>query len=166
MSSLVIRSAELFWAKLDAPVNPFNAAQPHWELQIRTREKSEAKKWKDQGMTVTLKEDKDDNGSYYQVNLKRKAFTRDGTARDPVKVVDGQLMPIEAGILGNGSVGNVQIDTYAYTMNGNEGIGFSLKAVQVTKLVEYKGGNGLSFEIEGETEVVVPTDTNTDDSDW
>jgi len=75
-------------------------------------------------------------------------------------------MPIDAEILGNGSVGNVQIDTYKYTMNGKDGIGFSLKAVQVTKLVEYKNGNSLSFEIEGETEVVVPTDTNTDDSDW
>jgi len=163
-NSIVIRSAELFWAKLDQPVNPFNAPQPHWELQIRTRNKAEAKKWKDYGMTCSLKED--DNGSYYQVNLKRKAFTRDGVARDPVKVVDGQLMPIDGGILGNGSVGNVQIETYKYTMNGNDGIGFSLKAVQVSKLVEYKGGNGLDFEVEGETEVVVPTDTNTDDSDW
>lgn len=163
-NSIVIRSADLFWAKLDAPVNPFNAPQPHWELQIRTSDKSEAKKWKDYGMTVTMKED--DNGSFYQVNLKRKAFTRNGDPRDPVKVVDGQLMPIDAEILGNGSVGNVQIDTYKYTMNGKDGIGFSLKAVQVTKLVEYKNGNSLSFEIEGETEVVVPTDTNTDDSDW
>lgn len=164
MSSIVIRNAELFWAKLDQPVNPFNAPQPHWELQIRTRDKAEAKKWKDAGMNASLKED--DNGTFYQVNLKRKAFTKDGTPRDPVKVVDGQLMPVDGATLGNGSVGNVQLDTYKYTMNGKDGIGFSIKAVQVTKLVEYKGGNGLDFELEGETEIVVPTDINTDDADW
>jgi len=164
MSSIVIRNAELFWAKLDQPVNPFNAPQPHWEIQIRTRDKDEAKKWKAQGMNVNLKED--DSGTFNQVNLKRKAFTKNGDPREPVKVVDGQLMPIDGGVVGNGSVGNVQIDTYKYTMNGKDGIGFSIKAVQVTKLVEYKGGNGLDFEVEGETEVVVPADTNTDDADW
>jgi hypothetical protein len=165
MSSIVIRNAELFWAKLDQPVNPFNAPQPHWELQIRTRDKAEAKVWKETNkMNATLKEDSE--GTYYQVNLKRKAFTRDGDPRDPVKVVDAQLMPIDGGILGNGSVGNVQIETYPYKMNGKEGIGFSIKAVQVLKLVEYKGGNSLAFDIEGETEIVVPTDTSNDDTDW
>ncbi len=165
MSSIVIRNAELFWAKLDQPVNPFNAPQPHWELQIRTRDKAEAKVWRDtHGMNATLKEDNE--GSFYQVNLKRKAFSRDGDPRDPVKVVDAQLMPLDGAILGNGSIGNVQVDTYTYKMNGQEGTGFSLKAVQVTRLVEYKGGNGLAFEAEGETEIVVPVDTATDDSEW
>jgi translation elongation factor EF-1beta len=165
MSSIVIRNAELFWAKLDQPVNPFNAPQPHWELQIRTRDKAEAKVWRDtHKLRATLKEDGE--GSFYQVNLKRKAFTKDGIERDPVKVVDAQLMPVDGGTLGNGSIGNVQIDTYTYKMNGQEDIGFSLKAVQVMKLVEYKGGNGLAFEAEGETEVVIPADTNTDDSEW
>ena len=165
MSSFVIRDAELFWAKLDQPVNPFNAPQPHWELQIRTRDKAEAKVWKDtHKLRATLKED--ENGTFYQVNLKRKAFTRDGEPRKPVSVVDGQLMPLEPSILGNGSRGNVQIETYTYKMNGQEGIGFSLKAVQVMKLVEFTGGNGLAFEAEGATEVVVPTDTNTDDAEW
>ena len=164
MSSIVIRDAEFFWAKLDQPVNPFNAEYPHWELQIRTRDKESAQQWKGHGMHVTLKED--DDGTFYQVNLKRKAFTRQGDPRDPVKVVDAQLMPVEAGALGNGSRGHVQIDTYSYNMNGKEGTGFSLRAVQVTKLVEYKGGNGMQFEVEGETEIVVPTDTNSDDSEW
>jgi len=164
MSSIVIRNAELFWAKLDQPVNPFNAPQPHWELQIRTRDKAEAKVWRDtHKLNANLKEDNE--GSFYQVNLKRKAFTRDGEPRDPVKVVDAQLMPLDGGIVGNGSVGNVQLDTYGYTMNGKDGIGFSIKALQVTKLVEYKG-NSLAFEAEGETEIVVPTDTNSDDSEW
>jgi len=163
MSSIVIRNAELFWAKLDKPVNPFNAEYPHWELQIRTRDKEEAQSWKEHDMKVTLKED--DSGTFYQVNLKRKAFTRAGDARDPVKVVDGQLMPLDGGVLGNGSIGNVQIDTYKFNMNGKEGTGFSLRAVQVLKLVEYKG-NSSPFEVEGETEIVVPTDISEDDSEW
>jgi hypothetical protein len=161
--SIVIRGAELYWAKLDAPVNPFNNPQPHWELQIRTRNKAESSVWENtHKLNVTLKND--EFGDFWQVNLKSKAFTRDGKPRKPVEVVDGNLMPIDKSILGNGSIGNVQIDTYTYT-KPNKGIGFSLKAVQVTKLVEYKS-NGIAFEDEGETEIVVPTDTNEDDSDW
>jgi len=164
--AIVIRSANLFWAKLDAnaPVNPFNAAFPHWEVQIRTSSKDEAKTWKDHGMNVTPKDD--DAGIFYQVNLKSKAFTNAGKPRKPVTVVDGELMPLDPTIIGNGSVGNVQLDSYEYTMNGNKGIGFSIKAIQVTKLIEFKSTGGLDFENEGVTEIVVPSDTNEDDSDW
>ena len=164
--SIVIRNAELFWAKLDpdAPVNPFNAAYPHWEIQIRTRNKSEAKDWKDQELKVTPKEDTD--GILYQVNLKAKAFMRDGTPRKPPKIVDGQLMPLDGTTIGNGSIGNVQLDTYEYTLNGKTGTGFSIKGIQVTKLVEYKGGSGLEFEDEGATEISIPVDTNPEDEQW
>ena len=164
--SIVIRNAELFWAKLDpaSPVNPFNAPQPHWEVQIRTRSKDEAKTWKENELNVTPKED--DDGLYYQVNLKAKAAMRDGTPRKPPAIVDGQLMPLDGTIIGNGSIGNVQIDQYEYTMNGKTGTGSSIKGIQVTRLVEYKSKAGLSFEDEGATQVVVPVDTDSDDDQW
>lgn len=166
--SILIREAELFWAKLGAPVNPFNAEFPHWELQIRTRDKGEKKKWEDYGLNVVPVED--DDGIFYRVNLKRKAKTKNRATgevedRTPVSVVDGNLMPLDATIVGNGSVGNVQIDDYTYMQNGAEKQGFSLRAIQVLKLVEYKGAQS-PFEIEGDTEVVVPTDTNEEDTDW
>jgi hypothetical protein len=164
--SIIIRNADLFWAKLDpkAPVNPFNAPTPHWEIQIRTRSKDEAKTWKDHKLNVTPKEDEE--GIFYQVNLKAKAKLRNGDDRRPPQVVDGQLMPLDGTTIGNGSIGNVQLDSYEYTMSGNTGIGFSIKAIQVTKLVEYKSNKGLGFDDEGVTEIVVPVDTDTDDDQW
>ena len=163
-STIVIRDAELFWAKLDSPVNPFNAEYPHWEIQIRTRDKDQSKEWKNHGLHVTLKED--DDGTFYQVNLKRKAFTKDGKERPPVQVVDMQLMPVDRSIVGNGSVGNVQLDTYEYTMNGKTGTGFSIKAIQIKRLVEYKANSGLAFDTDGQTEIVVPDAVEEDSADW
>jgi hypothetical protein len=115
-------------------------------------------------LNVTPKEDEE--GIFYQVNLKAKAKLRNGDDRRPPQVVDGQLMPLDGTTIGNGSIGNVQLDSYEYTMNGNTGIGFSIKAIQVTKLVEYKSNKGLGFDDEGVTEIVVPVDTDTDDDQW
>jgi len=163
-STIVIRNTELFWAKLDTPVDPFDNG-PRWEIQIRTRDKEVRSEWEGHGFKVTLKED--DNGSYYQVNLNRKAFTKKGDQRDPIKCVDAQLMPLEGATIGNGSIGNVQIETYDWEFKGKTGTGFSVKAIQVTKLVEFKrSGGGIEFEIEGETEIVVPTDSSDDDNEW
>ena len=163
--SQVIRDAALFWAKLDpeAPVNPFNEAYPHWEVQIRTTSKSVADEWKAKDLTV--KKQDDDNGSFYRVNLKAKAFNRDGKARKPVVVVDGEMMPLDGKIIGNGSIGNVQVDQYEYTMNGKTDIGTAIRAIQVTELVEYKAG-GLAFENEGATKVVAPTSLEGMDDDF
>lgn len=161
--SFVLRDCELYWAKLVKPVNPFNAEIPHWEIQIRTRDKAKADEWKAHGLHVVMQED--DNGSFYRVNLKKKAKSRKGEDRPPVRVLDGQLEEIDPGILGNGSVGHVQIDDYEFEMNGKKQKGFSPRGIQVLKLVEYRGAQS-PFEIEGETQVVVPTDTDEDDTDW
>ncbi len=46
-------------------------------------------------------------------------------------------------LIGNGSLVNVAFDTYDYNVGGNKGVGSSLKAVQVTKLVEYSPSENL-----------------------
>ena len=59
-------------------------------------------------------------------------------------VVDSKKTPISSDILiGNGSQVNVAFDTYDYNVGGNQGVGSSLKAVQVTKLVEYSPSENL-----------------------
>ena len=153
--TVVVKGAELWWAKLNAdkPVSPFGT--PIWELQLRTRDKAEMKKWKDEGLNV--KTEDDDEGIYYRAQVKRKAiFEKTGEKMQPVVVVDAKLMPLEADTLGNGSVGNVQLRTRPYEVGGRKGISVELKAVQVTKLVERSGGggNGLAFEaLDVDTEV-------------
>lgn len=150
----VLKNVELHWPKLDPknPVSPFG--QPIWELQIRTRDKSIGKGWKDIGCNVKTADD--DEGIYYFVNLKRKAiYEKTGQPAQPVTVVDGNVMPLDPTSIGNGSVGNVQLFTKPYEFGGKSGIKIELKAVQVTKLVEFKAtGGGLGFEAVGDTEVV------------
>jgi hypothetical protein len=164
-TTFILRKVELFWAKLDKPVNPFNETKSRWEIQIRTRDKSVASEWRDEfGMSPKLKED--DNGTFYQMNLKKFATTNKGEERDPVNVVDSTLKPINSNSLGNGSVGNVMMSSYTYDQAGQAKVGFSLNAIQVTKLVEYVPSAGASFELEGEMEIVVPTDDSGDDNDW
>lgn len=161
----VLKNVELWWSKLDPnrPVSPFGS--PVWELQVRTRDKAEAKSWKDSGITV--KTDDDDEGIYYFANLKRKAiYEKTGEKAQPVVTVDGQLMPIDAKTIGNGSVGNVQLFQKPYEYQGRKGIKTELKAIQVTKLNEYKAqGGGLAFEAVGETEMMSPPPATSEKAD-
>lgn len=160
----VLKNVELRWAKLDPknPVSPFGT--PVWEVQTVTRSKDEAKKWKEIGINVKTSDD--DEGIFYFANLKRKAvYEKTGEAAKPVIVVGADLMPIDSTVLGNGSIGNVQLFTKPYEYAGRSGIKVELKAIQVTKLVEYKPqGGGLAFEAIGETEVVIPEAKASDDS--
>jgi len=69
----IIRNAELHWAKLVKPVEPFGTLQ--WELQMRTRDKDEAKKWKED-FYLNVKTEEDDSGVFYKTNVKRKPLRK------------------------------------------------------------------------------------------
>jgi hypothetical protein len=133
----IIRNAELFFVKLDParPNSTFNKENPTWECQIRTRNKAQAKEWKELNLKVTPKED--DDGIFYAANLKKKSKKRDGTDMQPVNVVAGDLSPIDPSKIGNGSVGNLSVYQYAYDVNGSSGIASMLMGLQITTLNEY-----------------------------
>jgi len=161
--TVVLKDVELFWCKLDPkrPVSPFG--KPVWEAQVRTRDKKKAADMKSLGLNV--KTDDDDDGIFYKVSLKRKAiFEKTGEPAQPVVVVDSKLMPLDASSVGNGSVGNVQVVIREFSYQGVNGKSAELKAVQLTKHVEFKASaNGLAFEDEGEMEVVSAEEGNPDD---
>jgi hypothetical protein len=48
-------------------------------------------------------------------------------------------------MIGNGSIGNVKVYQYAYYVAGRKGTGCSLTAIQITDLIEYKGGSSDDF---------------------
>jgi hypothetical protein len=134
----IIKNAELWFAKLDPkkPNDRFDAMNPTWEVQIRTRSKSEAKAWKD--MNLNVRPDEDDKGVFYKATLKKKSKKRDGEPQNPVNLVGGDLSPVDPNKLGNGSIGNVRVYQYPYNVGGREGIASMLMAVQVTTLKEYE----------------------------
>jgi len=135
--TILINNATIFFAKLipEAPSAAFNADNPTWEVQIRTRDKAQAKQWKDMNLRVQTKDD--DEGIFYAANLKKKSKKRDGTDMQPVNVVAGDLSPIDPRKIGNGSVANLSVYQYQYNVNGSEGIASMLMGVQITELNEY-----------------------------
>jgi len=133
----IIPNVELFFAKLDPnkPNARFDTENPTWEVQIRTRDKKQAKSWKD--MNINVKPDEDDAGMFYKASLKKKSVKRNGEPQNPVTLVGGDLSEINPNTLGNGSIGNVRVYQYDYDVGGKTGIASMLMAVQVTTLKEY-----------------------------
>jgi len=133
----ILKNVELFYCKLDpaSPNSRFDTENPTWETQIRTRNKAQAKSWKDMSIRVTP--DEDDKGVFYRANLKKKSKKRDGSDQNPVQVVSGDLSPINTLGIGNGSIANVRVYQYDYNVGGKEGIATMLMAVQITELHEY-----------------------------
>ena len=145
----MIADVELNWARLDAPVSPFGA--PQWELQIATTDAAKAEELKANHLNVKERDGK------FVVSLKRKAVKADGSAMDPVRVVDTNKAPIaDRKSIGNGSVGNVIVWQAPYNTAGRSGISNSLTAVQVTKLEVYAATGGVDFDIVGGSEESAP----------
>ena len=88
--------------------------------------------------------------------MKRKAVRKDGSANDPVVLVDAKKQPIASTIkIGNGSVGNVKVYRREYDVAGRQGISTILTAIQITNLIEYTGS--VDFDVES---------AETDDSEF
>lgn len=135
----VIKNAELRWAKLVHPVSPFGTDQ--WECQVFTSDTEQAKEWKNNH----LKPKKIDGG--FAVNLSRTTtYGKSGKEKQPPVVVGRDLQPIDGNIVGNGSIGNVQVEQYDWSFNGKSGTKSELKAIQVVELKEYNKTNDIAFE--------------------
>ena len=142
--TVIIRDAELHWAKLVKPVEPFGTLQ--WELQMRTADKDEAEKWKKE-FYLTVKTEDGDDGTYYKANVKRKAIKKDGDQNTPPDVLDGAKKPIDGSNVGNGSIGNVMLFQFPYEMQGRKGVSSILSKVQVTDLKVYQNSNATDFDV-------------------
>ena len=142
--TVIVRDAELHWAKLVRPVEPFGTLQ--WELQLRTRDKDVAEGWK-KDFYLTVKPEEDDDGMYYKANVKRKALKKDGDKNTAPEVLDGNKKSIDGNIVGNGSVGNVMLFQYPYEVGGRKGVSSILSKVQVTSLKEYTPSTEIDFDV-------------------
>ncbi len=152
--NFVIMGAELNWVRLDAPVSSTGVSNGRsfttplaWELQVATKDSAKADEWKANHLNVKSKD------GVFSVSLNRKAAKKDGSAMDPVRVVDAQKMPFtNVRSIGNGTTGNVIVWQAPYG-EGNMSVFNSLTAVQITDLVEYTGG-GTDFDV-----IDAPTET-------
>lgn len=143
LGTSIIRDVTLNYVKVDPenPTEPFGTLQ--WECQIVVPS-DRADELEEYGTVKPVKDDP----SRVAINLKRKAVRKDGSANDPVMLVDGKKQKIPANIkIGNGSVGNVKVYRREYDVAGRQGISTILTAIQITNLIEYTGS--VDFDVEG-----------------
>lgn len=147
----IVRDVQLYWAKLDKPVDPFGTLQ--WELTIQVPKKRESE-------IASFGKVKEgfDKGTV-AVALKKKALKADGTEAAKVGVVDANKQPFDSKLIGNGSTGNIIVFQRPYEIkapNGKvtkSGTSTMLTKVQVTNLVKYerKSDNFVDFDTESDT---------------
>jgi hypothetical protein len=156
----ILNQVEVRFAQLN-PERPSTKIKKtgRWSVQIFTRDKNQAKQWRDLNIKVKMQED--DVGVFYTANVARNAEKSDGKKADPPKVMNGSLVSIDPNSIGNGSICNLRIFQYEYTFEGVKGIATSLMAVQVIKHIVYhkKSGDFEEFATV-ETEVIDPQDLN------
>ena len=103
----ILKNVEIFFCKLDParPNDRFDKENPTWETQIRTRDKKQAKEWKD--MNINVKTDDDDQGIFYKATLKnetdpkiaaewiQKAAKKSGTVAAQYEIVSAIVLDPE-----------------------------------------------------------------------
>ena len=134
-------SGTAYWAKVHQPHFDQYNEQGIFSIDVTVDAKTK-KQLQDLGLGPRIKTKDDERGEF--ITIKRKYTRKDGTKNSAPRVVDSKKTPISSDVLiGNGSLVNVAFDTYDYNVKGNQGVGSSLKAVQVTKLVEYSPSENL-----------------------
>ena len=138
--SIIVSDATFFWAKLNPskPVDPFGTKV--WEVAVHLDKKDkQIPELEAEG--VVFKEDKEKGTMYFQA--KRKAEKPDGTANTPVLAVDTEKQPVDASLIGNGTTGKVKLWRFNWEHKSRKGTSFTLQAVQVKQLVQYKTTGGI-----------------------
>tara|TARA_Y100000287_G_C14216721_1_gene353844 strand:- start:201 stop:701 length:501 start_codon:yes stop_codon:yes gene_type:complete len=134
-------SGTAYWAKVHQPHFDQYNEQGIFSIDVTVDAKTK-KQLQDLGLGPRIKTKDDERGEF--ITIKRKYTRKDGTKNSAPRVVDSKKTPISPDdLIGNGSKVNVAFDTYDYNVKGNQGVGSSLKAVQVIKLIEYSPSENL-----------------------
>jgi hypothetical protein len=148
-------SVKVMWAKLDPnnPEAPFMQADDNpkpdsWNL-IAVLDDKQADKWKDNGMYPKFKRNRDhdlvlEDGKKTIKLSKTSTFGYNGAAKKPVIVVDTYGNPF-TGLIGNGSVCNIQCSVHDWKGPQGDGSTATLEAIQVLELVEYSSDGVEDF---------------------
>ena len=134
-------SGTAYWAKVHQPHYDQYNEKGIFSIDVTVDAKTK-KQLQDLGLGPRIKTKDDERGEF--ITIKRKYTRKDGTKNSAPRVVDSKKTPISPDdLIGNGSKVNVAFDTYDYNVGGNQGVGSSLKAVQVIKLIEYSPSENL-----------------------
>lgn len=126
-----------YWAKVREDV--FDKKFNRWTIDVILDTKG-VNKLKEAG----LKPKKNEDGKWVFKFKRARIRKKDGVAKTPPVVVDEYNKPF-TGLIGNGSVVNIQFTPIKYTEYGG-GITHDLQGVQVVDLVPYAPADGAEFK--------------------
>ena len=129
-NTLILRGVEFHWAKLSHPVDPFESGMPAYEIKITTHDPDQAMEWVELGLNVRRHSDYG-----YAVALKRWHKNAKGVINTPPAVLDGNNIPIEDCMVGNGSKGDIKL--FSYMSKHTNRIHYQFTAVKVIELVPF-----------------------------
>jgi len=160
----ILKDVTVSWANVQAPNTQFEAC---WEILAHISKEqadelmAEAKKVSPKGIKIK----KDDTGNF-SYRFRRKVERADGNGENskPV-VVDINKQPFD-GLIGNGSVCNIQYLFIGYDNKFGKGVTCDLKAVQVVELVAYGVQDGDEFDAIGSNSINKQEDSSFDDGDF
>lgn len=148
---IMIKDVTIQFPKLSRAVT--YQGKDQWECGLITEDPKQAKEWVDQ-LLPKVKPNDAMAPSAWTCSLSRKVLNKDGTAKDPIRVVDANkrpLTPEQLRKVGNGSVANLIIFQGPYDNEFGKGTTNSLTAIQITHLEEYEGSmDDVDFDIEGD----------------
>jgi hypothetical protein len=175
----LLKNCEIYYLKADPkrPNAAFNKENPTWEVQIRTSNPEQKAEWESLGLKPKLivgKEGEPNEGEavltadgkrQWRVNLKKKSITKKKEPAEPVKVVDGNLDPIDPNTVGHGSIAHVRIYQYDFTdSKGKPAQVAVLMGIQLKRhLVHAAKDYDDAFEADDEYERVEPEEQEGDD---
>lgn len=119
----ILYDVELYWLKANPqrPEQYKGKGRHRWNVQIRTRDKKEAKRWADEYGFRVRPETDDDDKIYYRATLSRPAYRLDDERQEdknqpmnPPSVLFSTGDPINGDEVGNGSTGDVSFSVYEF----------------------------------------------------
>ena len=140
----LLKNKKAMWVKLGQPEKKYGVDDTQWSIILVVSE-GESKKWVKAKMAMKEKFMEIDGNETPVIKLKKDThWKKSGEDKTPVRVVDMYGQDLDPRVIGNGSTVNVQYSVRDWDFQGRTGRTAELVAVQVSELIEYKGGKGSS----------------------
>lgn len=144
----LLKGKKAMWSKLGTPEKKYGSDDTQWSIDLVLSD-DESRKWVRAGLAQKERFMDVDGVEVPVIKLKKDThWKKSGEAKTPVKVVDAYGQDVDARLIGNGSIVNVQYSTRDWEFQGRKGKSAELVAVQVIELVQFSGKSSAGDEFE------------------
>ena len=138
---MILENVKINWPRLgDNPGNKYMSEEKEWSVDALLNDE-QAEAWLSSGVKPALKVK---DGEKFIKLRKDIVWKKSGDPKKAPTVVNKFGEPLDPGLIGNGSLVNIQVTIREWEFQGQKGKSAELVAIQVLELVEYSGGGGDS----------------------